>query len=145
MIQRIQTIYFLLAAISFGVLFALPMASSDKVSSGFFADQIFTISDHMVLLGLTIAGVVLSLIAIFAYKNRSLQTKLGFVLIVLAVALPVMAIVFLTSGTTTMDTTSRVQHQPGLFVTAAAILFGILAIISIRKDERLVKSMDRLR
>lgn len=145
MIQRIQSVFLLLAAVSFGILFVLPMASSNEKATDFFSDQVFTITDHPVLLILTLTGILVALIAIFLYSNRSLQVKLGYLVLLLAICLPLTAFLLLNNQTTVMDATVQVDNQPGILVPLGALLFGALAIFNIRKDEKLVKSMDRLR
>jgi hypothetical protein len=145
MIQRIQTVYFFLAAASFAVLFILPMAISDQAAGEFLADKVYSVTDHPALLGLTILGSVLAVVSIFFYKNRSLQVKLAYLVILLAIILPLVSFLLFKGATSTLGSTVTVQHQAGWFVPAGAFLFGLLAIRYIRKDERLVKSMDRLR
>jgi len=145
MIQRIQSIYFFLAAVCFGILFVLPMALSDQAEGSFLADQIYTISDHFALLLLTILGTFMALISIFLYRSRPLQIKLGYVLLLLAIATPLIAYLLLNQQTAVMDKTIHVDLQPGMLAPLGGLLFGALAIFNIRKDEKLVKSMDRLR
>jgi uncharacterized membrane-anchored protein len=145
MIQRIQTIYFFLAAVSYGILFLIPMAFSNKIAALFFSDQFYTITDHPVLLGMTLSGILAALISIFTYKNRPLQVRIGYGVIVLAIAIPLTAYMLLNNATASLDSSIQVEYKPGFLVPIGAVLFGILAILNIRKDERLVKSMDRLR
>ena len=145
MIQRIQTIYFLLAAIAFGVMFLLPMAQSNKTAAMFFSDQQFTITDHTILLILTILGILSALFAIFLFAKRPVQIKLGYIVVLLAVALPLASYLLLNQQVATLDTTVQVSQQPGMLIPLGGLLFGVLAIMNIRKDEKLVKSMDRLR
>jgi len=145
MIQRIQTLFFLLASASFGALFLLPLATSDTATTQFLADKVFDITDHAALLGLTLLGVSAAIVAIFLFNKRPVQIKLGYGIIVVAILLPLAAFLLFTNESAVLSTTAQVYDQPGMFVPAGAILFGALAIYFIRKDERLVKSMDRLR
>lgn len=145
MIQRIQTIYFLLAALCFGSMFFLPMAISAVATQGFFTDQAYTITDHPLLLVETVLGIVLALGSIFLYTNRSLQVKMGYAVILVAIALPVCSFLILSGSGAGVEQNTGVQHQAGLFIPVGAIVFAILAMIRVRKDEQLVKSMDRLR
>lgn len=145
MIQRIQTLYFLFTALTFGGLFLLPLAFSTATQIPVFADQVFTIEEQPLLFIQAIAGALVALVAIFLFKNRPLQIRLSYLLILQAIALPLVAFVVLSDLIPTMDATAQVHYKAGFFLPAAAILFAILAIISIRKDEHLVKSMDRLR
>ena len=145
MVQRSQSVFLLLAAASFGGLLSFPLAISDKSTAQFLADSVYDITDHVALLVLTILGVGISLITIFLFRNRPLQLKLGYIIISLAILLPLAAFLLFTNESAAMDTTVQVSDQAGMFLPAGAILFGALAIYFIRKDDRLVKSMDRLR
>ncbi len=145
MIQRIQSIFLLLAAASFGGLFMLPLAVSDKPTAQFLADNVYDITDHLALMGLTLLGITLAIIAIFVFKNRPLQLKLGYVVISMAILLPLAAFLLFTNQAPMMDSTVHVEDQAGVFLPGGAILFTALANYFIRKDDKLVKSMDRLR
>lgn len=145
MIQRIQTIYLLLTAISFAVLFALPFAVSSKPAISFFSDSTFNVLDHVALAGLAIAGGFLTLITIFLYKNRNLQIKLGYLIIVMWIALAGLAAYWLYITMKQLPSEVSVVNQAGLFIPAGGILFILLALFSIRKDNKIVKSMHRLR
>lgn len=145
MIQRIQTLFLLLAAGSFGALFFIPMALSDTVTTQFLADQKYDVTDHPVLLGLTALGLLIAFVDIFLFKNRPLQLKLGYLIIVLAILLPLASFLLFMNESAALNESAQVMDQAGLYLPLLAILFGFLSNYFIRKDERLVKSMDRLR
>ncbi|HZV72065.1 MAG TPA: DUF4293 domain-containing protein [Saprospiraceae bacterium] len=145
MIQRIQTIFLILTLAVFAILFKLPFATSDKPSAQFLSDKVFDITDHPALIGLTLLGGVLALISIFLFKNRKLQLKLGYFIIIMAILLPGIAFLLFTKESAAIDPTIQVHDQAGMFIPVAAILFAGVANYFIRKDEKLVKSMDRLR
>jgi len=145
MIQRIQTIFLILAALVFVALFKVPFAISDKPSVQMLADGVFDVKDHPVLLGLTIAGALLAIFSVFQFRKRKVQLKLGYLIIVMAILLPVIAFLIFTNGTAKIDPSIAVEDQIGLFLPLVAILFAALANHFIKKDDKLVKSMDRLR
>jgi hypothetical protein len=145
MIQRFQTIFFLLAGISFGTMFKLPLATSDTASAMFLADKVYDITDHPVLIGLSALGIALALVAIFLFRNRALQIRLGYMIIITAILLPIVAFWLFTNESAHIDPNVIVHDEMGMFLPGGAILFGALANYFIKKDERLVKSMDRLR
>ncbi|MFZ1675959.1 MAG: DUF4293 domain-containing protein [Saprospiraceae bacterium] len=145
MIQRIQSLFLILTVGVFGVLFKLPFATSDKASAQFLADKVFDITDHPALLGLAILGAVLALVSIFMFKNRKLQLRLGYLIIIMAILLPTVAFLLFTKESASIDPSVQVFDQVGMFLPLGAILFASLANYFIRKDDKLVKSMDRLR
>ena len=53
MIQRIQSVFLLLAAASFGGLLSFPLAISDKPTAQFLADSVYDITDHIALSSVT--------------------------------------------------------------------------------------------
>jgi len=144
MIQRIQSIFLLLAGIAFLGLLKLPFASSQEVISPFFEDKLFTVNDHVILLVLAILGGVIALANIFLFNNRSLQSRLCIILIILAIFLPALAawLIFSQQGN---PSSNGIDDGLGLFLPVVALIFAVLANIFIKKDDKLVKSMDRLR
>ena len=144
MIQRIQSVFFLLAAGSFGALFGLPIATSTAPATPFLEDLVFNVLDQPLLTAVAGIGAALALATIFLFKNRTLQVRLGFVVVALA---------FLLVGIGYMQYTNLAAAQaaggltlgPGLFIPAGAVIFGYLATYFVRKDEKVVRSMDRLR
>jgi len=145
MIQRIQSIFYLIAALCAGSLFFLPIATSDKAAALFLEDKVFNVQDHNGLIIIAALAVLLPLIAMFLFKNRPLQLKLG----ALGMIFPLLLIgagvwMFLKSGTAEVDS-ATINLGAGLFLPIAVILFGILANRFVKKDEDLVQSSDRLR
>ena len=145
MIQRIQSVFFLLAAGSFGALFGLPIATSTTPASPFLEDGVFNILDQPALVALSALGAVLALIAIFLYKNRTLQVRIGFGVIAAALLLIGVSYWLYSGLATSQGATTGLSISPGLYMPAGAILFGWLATRFVRKDEKIVRSMDRLR
>ena len=153
MIQRIQTIFLLLAAISLGLLFWQPTMSFFLVNPkpttemNMLSDGIFDISDHIIFLILTGLGAGLCFIGIFLFKNRSLQAnfaRFGFIISILILILG--ALFFYKEWdaiNSSVDT--HFSGEFGLLSPIVAALFSFLALRFIRKDENLVKSSDRLR
>ena len=145
MIQRIQTIFLILAALSFGALFKLPLLSSTTPSTQFLADSSYNIQDHLILLSITGFAIGVTVLSIFLYKNRNLQRKLVYLVIFLAIAFSVTAYFLLkTNGGEVLNTTG-VQIKAGIFLPLAGMIFCFIAGYYIGKDDKLVKSMDRLR
>ncbi len=144
MIQRIQTIFLLLAAGAFGALIPLPFATSAQDTQGIFLDGSYSIIDNLFLEILTLAGIVLALVCIFLFKKRKMQLRLGYLLIVIGILLMVVAFLYFTNQAPAISE-SVIQEGLGLLMPIVAIVFVVLANYFIRKDEKLVKSMDRLR
>jgi hypothetical protein len=139
MIQRIQSIFLLLASLSGGALFILPFASAPKTTDGIFADGLFNIHDNIGLLILTALVAVIALVSIFLFNNRKLQMNVGKLNLVLSLALMSWAAyLFFTMMATA-------AFGVGLVMPVVLMIMTVLANRNILKDERLVRSADRIR
>ena len=145
MIQRIQTIFLVLTAVVFSALFKIPLATSDRPAAQFLSDQVFDINDHPALLAISGLGAIAALITVFLFKNRKTQMKFCYLIVILAILLPILAYFLFTNEPARADTSVNVYYQLGMFLPVSAVLFAFLANYFIRKDDKLVKSMDRLR
>lgn len=145
MIQRIQSLFLFLASGCFFGLFGLPFASSDEVTKPFFEDLIYNVLDHPALLGITIAGGSIALINIFLFKNRGLQMRLSILVIICSILLALFATYLVYQDASLMSPGADLEDGFGVYLPPAALIFGILSYIFVKKDEKLVKSMDRLR
>ena len=145
MIQRLQTIFLLLAAACFGSLFMLPLLKSTSTSAQMLADQVYEVKDHTGLLAGTALVILLSVITIFLYKNRKLQLKLTWGVVICAILFLGMAFLFLNNESGHNLSALGLTPQVGSFLPIAAIIFCLIAARYIKKDESLVQSMNRLR
>jgi hypothetical protein len=145
MIQRIQSVFLLLCAGSMAALFKFPFASSDVAAPEIFSDQQYMIDDNPVLIGITVAAILVALGTIFLFKNRKLQLKFGYILITLSVLLIVLAILLIFLEGTEMGAQNEVSEGIGILFPILSIVLAWLANRYIKKDDNLVKSMDRLR
>ncbi len=136
MIQRIQTIWLLLAAAaSFGSL-KLSFYSGKKDTVLF--EQLSGSTGGFLLLVLSVAVALLAVVSIFLFKNRKLQMRLalaGLLLQLVVLFLYIQQTALFIEGNYTLTS---------VFSFVVPVFF-ILAVLGIRKDEKLIKSMDRLR
>lgn len=141
MIQRIQTLWLLAAAICEAFTFKFSFYSGNKLNSDntqafekMVASSNFPI---MILTALVVGG---SLIIIFFYKNRKKQLWLTLG----AVGISVLNIVLYLSQIKTFVPKEGNYDLTALLSLAVPLLL-IMAARGIWKDEKLVKSLDRLR
>ncbi|OIQ29555.1 MAG: hypothetical protein BM564_04910 [Bacteroidetes bacterium MedPE-SWsnd-G2] len=136
MLQRIQTIYLLIAAlVSGGLIFVLPLWTSAEGTEVFAKDDVWILAGFM-------ASAVLSVITIFNFKNRQTQFVLGRLNIILNF---ILLGVFVYQSLTLSGEAAASEKGIGLLVPVFSIVFLALANKAIKKDEALVKSVDRLR
>ncbi|MFT5848701.1 MAG: hypothetical protein ACJARX_001738 [Psychroserpens sp.] len=136
MIQRIQTIYLLLsAAVSAGLIFVVHLWTN-SLDIPVFA------KDEYLYLSLFLGSALLSLIAIFTFKNRKFQFVLGRLNIILNFIL----LGFFVYQLLMPPGESNISEKGvGIFIPILSIVLLVLANKAIKKDEELVKSVDRLR
>lgn len=145
MIQRIQSIFLLISSGSFFGQFAVPFASSSNAGPNYFSDLMYNIHDNIGMLIMAIVGGVIALGAIFLFKNRQLQLRMSYLVIVLSILLPALAILLFFRSGNTMDSVVGIEDGIGLYLPIVGVVFGALSSRFIQKDQKLVKSMDRLR
>ena len=143
MIQRIQTIYLILASIvSGGLIFVFNLWNTVKQKIfvvDLFSTKVITLK---IIPFLFIASAVLSIMAIFLFKNRKLQFVIGRIIILINLFLLGLLIYL---SLTLSGEISVSEKGIGMFLPILAILLIVFANKAIKKDEDLVKSVDRLR
>ncbi len=144
MIQRIQSVFLLIAAGFFGGEFFTSFASVTQSITGIFSDGLYNVYDNPFLLALAGLGLVLSLITIFLFKNRALQTKLCYFIGTLSILLPLVGVLIYSNQMEALGDIDP-DDQLGLYLPIGSLIFSIMAASYIKKDQKLVKSMDRLR
>lgn len=144
MIQRIQSIYLLIATLlSGGLIFLLNLWVTEQGIKFFALDSLS--SDNLVLASvfvLFITSAVLTLITIFQFKKRQLQFVLGRLTILINFILVGILVYFAQN----LSGEIKISEKGiGLLIPIFTIVFVVLANKAIKKDEELVKSVDRLR
>ena len=152
MLQRLQSLFLALTAIALAVFLATDLwvgsNATQQVSLNPYQITVSTggvpttqISIFYVAV-IAVLGIGLSLFTIFQYKNRMRQmmlVALNSLLIAAAIATAVYHIKYDAMNITDGDFTY------GMYAGFAALLFNWLANRFIRKDEKLVRSADRMR
>ena len=140
MIQRQQTLWLILATICAFLSFQFPFVTGKETvaNSSALQESVIDAGSNLFLLILTGASIALSLITIFQFKDRKLQIKLCIAGILVSVIIIVLYIV---------SYTNLVNPVPALWcILPFLVLFSyVLAYRGVRHDERLVKSLDKLR
>jgi hypothetical protein len=139
MLQRMQTLWLLLAAICAFLTVRLSFYSGNIETAGQPASfQYLNAAFNIWILILTIALVSIAVIDIFLYKNRKLQGRLALLGILLS-----LLNIFLYYKQTHRFAAGN-YDLTALLALALPVLF-FLAMRGIYRDEKLVKSLDRLR
>jgi len=144
MIQRIQTVFLFLAALAAGFQLLFPFLLGQSALA-VFADGQFNVFDNPGLLGLSVLSGALGLVSIFLFANRPLQARLAGLGLLVSVLALILLIFTLYQIYSQLPPGAPLRMGAGLGLAPLAMLLFLLALRAIRKDEALVKSMNRLR
>lgn len=162
MLQRIQTVFLMVVAGAMGGMLFFPIWVKAPAESGQ-VHQIFALyyktldanaegqAETMVyypyiIMGiLAVAAATVAVTEITKFNNRLLQIKLGALNAILMSATLGTAVYFTTTAQKAWMPTVAGEYQLGLFLPAIAMVCNVLANRFIRRDEKLVKSVDRIR
>jgi hypothetical protein len=144
MIQRIQSIYLLISTIlSGGLIFVFNLWKNEE-GINFFVMDSFN-SENVILKIMAVlffVSAALTFIAIFQFKKRQLQFVMGRLSILTNFILLGIVVYF----SQNLSGEIKVSEKGiGLLIPILSILFVVIANKAIKKDEELVKSVDRLR
>jgi len=147
MIQRIQSVYLLVSALLLGLLFLLPFAEIAKEGA------IYTFNFKGILLdgavqqsGIAISVLIVVLMAlhgfaISSFKNRKRQKMIVIYTILMLFGLFGLFIFY----TYLSFSGAQISYKTGVVLPLVAIILDYLAIRGIKKDEALIRSIDRIR
>lgn len=157
MLQRIQTVYLLLAIALIALSAILPLAFYSNIIQG----QQFNYTvlgflqpqndfakgfNSLPLFIFAAISILLSLVTIFSFKKRKFQLSLStFNIVAVLFYIGILAYYFSNVITNNAGSNVNISLKYPLTFPAIALIFILLAMRAIKKDENLVKSLDRLR
>jgi glucan phosphoethanolaminetransferase (alkaline phosphatase superfamily) len=157
MIQRVQTIFLFLVAVAMGVTLGTPLwnqvgGAADTWNLSAFmltnldsSGKVIQSSSKWYLAALASLAALLALISIFQYRLRSRQMLLNMINSLVMVSL--VAATFITSNG--INEAIKAQdggvYGTGFWAILVAMVMNMLANRFIKKDEALVRSVDRIR
>ena len=156
MIQRIQSVFLALVAIclfsamlldfwgksgSEGQTVTLNAMQLTLTENG----EVIKTMHSFYLIILAFVGSAIAVASLFSYKSRLKQMKLNFLNTLVMAALMGTSVYFVFEGAKMFDIEQQGQFGYGFYMAPAALLFNMMANRFIRKDEKLVRSVDRLR
>lgn len=158
MIQRIQTVYLLLALLCGALTFFLPYAhflEGDLKVAEYAAFGVFNVQSDIVEMAspydfpawvLAVLSTLLPLIAVFLYKKRPVQYRIARLAFLTNLAYAVY-LFFAAEAAAEMLFNGEITifYHVGFYLPVAALPLCFLAVRGIKKDEDLVKSLDRIR
>ncbi len=161
MIQRIQTVYLFISFLAACLVYFFPLATYTLGSTvddylGTITFYMYTLSKqpetlevsykmlfHLPLILLSVVVLLLTVFSVFQYKKRLKQLKLVNFAILLTIV--IIVLLFFYTDKISKDTGITASYGMGSVFPLISLVFLILATRGIKHDERMVKSMDRLR
>lgn len=158
MIQRIQTLFLLISIAINAAIFSFSLAtinynglSNDFTIMGLIdrgtGEYIYS---NWLIPGLAISSILVSLLAIFLYKKRSLQIKTAQLALFFQTAFVAVIFYFVDQVGQQLSVSEaldaiEITYSSGSWLALFPFIFLFLAIRNIQKDEKLIKAADRLR
>ena len=145
MIQRKQSVYLFIAALLNAGVFYFDLYKTHTIVNG--ADTVgqLRVADHFPSLLIALVITLLPLVAIFMFNNRKRQIGMSAVTIVSTLAFIGLLLWRVTDLAKLTPPPSNGTYWVGSVLPVISMVFVFLAIMGIRRDEKLVKSVDRLR
>ena len=140
MIQRIQTLWLVIASALAFITLKTSFFSGNILVDNVKQFQHFTAMGHMLLMILTVVVGLGSLIAVFLYKNRKLQMRVVSAAMVLSI-LNLVIYYFQTKNFVPTDWSFDLTALLALAIP----FFLFLATRGIYRDQKIMRSLDRLR
>jgi len=145
MIQRIQSVYLLIAAAlaAFLGIYNPHLWRAQMVNNAY---KYFSGQSNYGYFALTLVIILLALVCIFLFKKRKLQYRLTVLNVFLSIGWIVLQYFLID-----WKKADLIQHMdsatylPAAFIPIPVIILLFLAARGIRKDEKLIKTLDRLR
>lgn len=145
MIQRIQSVWLFLASMIAGALFIFPLFTYSKATVlplPHTIQEFSGVRDYLPLLLMGAAITIVPLIAIFLFGNRQRQRGVVWLSILFCIGF----IALMAARYASLGATDQVHWTvPGPVLPVLSIVCLFLALRGIRKDDKLIKSLDRLR
>ncbi|MBA3829508.1 MAG: DUF4293 domain-containing protein [Taibaiella sp.] len=145
MIQRLQSVWMLLAALLCACLFLVDFYSFHSMVNGVDTVSHVRINDFYPGLLLALVVILLPLVAIFMYSNRKRQITMLVMNLLVLIGFVSLMFMHVNNMTTTMAPVTNGNYGAGAIIPVVCIILMIMALRGVRKDEKLVRSQDRLR
>ncbi len=107
--------------------------------------RVLIAADKFPLMLIAVVMVALPLITIFMFGNRKRQIRMAAASIVAAISFISMMLATITMWERESPPILAGSYGVGSVLPVVTIIFLIMAILGIRRDEKLVRSVDRLR
>lgn len=140
MIQRIQTLWFLVAILVLSATFFFDIYQQTGVAN----IPNLSLGNDIIGIILIVVSMVISLYTIFLFKNRKKQITFSW----LSIIMSLVSFAYLYIACEHYMENNGIMNGHywiGLFMPLLSVVFLFMGMMGIKKDQKLIKSLDRLR
>lgn len=145
MIQRKQSIWLLLAALLNAGVFLFASYRYDIVNGEMTDHKQLLVTDHYPSLLVALVITLLPLLTIFMFRNRKQQMRMAIYCIVSVASYVTLMLTRVSHLEKSTPAPVNGSYWIGAVLPVLSAIFLIMAFAGIRRDEKLVRSVDRLR
>lgn len=145
MIQRIQSVWLLLAAAINVLLFFLGLYKATVFEDGIERIEEITANGNFILLIIAAIAILLPFAAIFMFGNRKRQMNMTVLSMLINIGFVAAVLMMVGTLNNTQPAPTNGTYLPGIGAPIVSLIFLFLAMRGIRKDIKTIKSLDRLR
>lgn len=145
MIQRKQTLWLFLVALLNAGVFYFDVYKYHVLDAGVDTTKLIRVADNYPLLIIAVIITLLPLVTIFMFNNRKQQMRMIAYSLVAESAFIAASLAQVSKLDKLTPPPTNGSYWIGAVLPIVAVIFLIMAMLGVRKDDKLVKSMDRLR
>ncbi|MCS6823321.1 MAG: DUF4293 domain-containing protein [Cytophagaceae bacterium] len=154
MIQRVQSIFMFLICILLGLNFFTVIWQYTDEGISITVGSIKAVYQHknnikqfntIYISILTLVSLIVTMITLFSYKKRILQIKLSQLNTLLISGIIGTYFIAIPRAKAWLQEPVYGEYQWGFYIPIVCLLFNFISMHFIRKDEELVRSIDRIR
>jgi len=162
MLQRVQSLFLLGVAICMGLMLVFDIWQETNLKSGeqvvldaYYLTSVETPANEQIQVSgeqgtwviaiFAVLATITAFFEIFRYNNRLTQIKLGALNSLFMASALGLSVYYSFEGETIINGATRGDYEIGFFLPCLALIMNVLANRFIRRDEKLVRSVDRLR
>lgn len=145
MIQRKQSIWLLLAALCSAGVFLFPLYKGEIKSGDVLQGKALMVPEHFPFVLIAVVMSVLPLVTIFMFGDRKRQIRMSAMCMIANISFVSLMLTTVTRWQSATPPLLGGSYGIGSVLPVMSIILIVMAILGIRRDEKLVRSVDRLR
>lgn len=145
MIQRKQSIWLLLSALCGAGVFLFDLYKGEMKTGEVLQGKALTVQEHFPFVLIAVVMSLLPLVTIFMFRDRKRQVRMAAMGIVANLSFISLMLFTITRWQSATPPLLGGSYGVGSVLPVISVILLVMAIVGIRGDEKLVRSVDRLR